>query len=225
VFRATLFIANRFTPVSSLDAASGLFTETINCRHRFQQEGQMNSRRFFTLVITLVWIGIAVTRAMAQEITVAQAVVCQEIVDRMPVGAGDVIPAGTDRVFCFTRIDGIPGGGRDYPQLVLQGSLKASVVLPVRASWRTWSSKTLLPEWTGEWMVEVLSNDGTPLESIIFSFSRPAGRLIAIGVGQSFVQHGHVAVKPGASIGKEIPHPVTADMVKLFSRQIGHDDA
>jgi hypothetical protein len=81
----------------------------------------MSSRRFFTLVITLVWIGIAVTRAMAQEITVTQAVVCQEIVDRMPVGAGDVIPAGTDRVFCFTQIDGIQAGGRDYPQLVLSG--------------------------------------------------------------------------------------------------------
>jgi hypothetical protein len=50
-----------------------------------------------------------------------------------------------------------------------QGSLKASVVLPVHASgWRTWSSKSLLPEWTGEWMVEVLSKDGTPLESILF---------------------------------------------------------
>jgi hypothetical protein len=81
----------------------------------------MSSRRFFTLVITLVWIGIAVTRAMAKEITVTQAVVCQEIVDRMPVGAGDVIPAGTDRVFCFTQIDGIQAGGRDYPQLVLSG--------------------------------------------------------------------------------------------------------
>jgi hypothetical protein len=35
-------------------------------------------------------------------------------------------------------------------------------------AWRTWSSKTLLPEWTGEWMVEVLTSDGTPLESVIF---------------------------------------------------------
>jgi hypothetical protein len=102
VFRATLFIANRFTHASSLDAASGLFTETINCRHRFLKEGQMSSRRFFTLVITLVWIGIAVTRAMAQEITVAQAVVCQEIVDRMPVGAGDVIPAGDGSGFLLS---------------------------------------------------------------------------------------------------------------------------
>lgn len=129
----------------------------------------MSSRRFFTLVITLVWIGIPMTRAMAQEITVTQAVVCQEIVDRMPVGAGDVIPAGTDRVFCFTQIDGIQAAAEITHNWYYQGSLKASVVLPVHANgWRTWSSKSLLPEWTGEWMVEVLSTDGTPLESIIF---------------------------------------------------------
>jgi hypothetical protein len=40
---------------------------------------------------------------------VARAEVCQEIVDRMPVGSGGVIPAGTERVFCFTRIDGAQG--------------------------------------------------------------------------------------------------------------------
>jgi hypothetical protein len=82
----------------------------------------MSSRRFFTLVITLVWIGIAVTRAMAKEITVTQAVVCQEIVDRMPVGAGDVIPAGTDRVFCFTQIDGIQASLR--PRLPTTGTIR-----------------------------------------------------------------------------------------------------
>jgi hypothetical protein len=83
----------------------------------------MSSRRFFTLVITLVWIGIAVTRAMAKEITVTQAVVCQEIVDRMPVGAGDVIPAGTDRVFCFTQIDGIQAAAEITHNWYYQGSL------------------------------------------------------------------------------------------------------
>jgi hypothetical protein len=83
----------------------------------------MSSRRFFTLVITLVWIGIAVTRAMAKEITVTQAVVCQEIVDRMPVGAGDVIPAGTDRVFCFTQIDGIQATAEITHNWYYQGSL------------------------------------------------------------------------------------------------------
>jgi hypothetical protein len=154
---------HRWTPLQAYSPKPSI---AVN---RFLKEGQMSSRRFFTLVITLVWIGIAVTRAMAQEITVAQAVVCREIVDRMPVGAGDVIPAGADRVFCFTQIDGIHEAAEITHNWYYQGSLKASVVLPVHASgWRTWSSKSLLPEWTGEWMVEVLSKDGTPLESILF---------------------------------------------------------
>ncbi len=129
----------------------------------------MNTRHLFTLIIALMLVPVFFTGALAQEITVSQAVVCQEIVDRMPVGFGDVIPVGTERVFCFTRIDGAQGETEITHNWYYKGALKASVVLPVRTSeWRTWSSKTLLPEWTGDWMVEVLSKDGTPLESLIF---------------------------------------------------------
>lgn len=129
----------------------------------------MNTRQLFTLVVSLALVPVFFTGALAQEITVSQAVVCQEIVDRMPVGSSDVIPAGTERVYCFTRIDGAQGETEITHNWYYKGALKASVVLPVRTSeWRTWSSKTLLPEWTGEWMVEVLSKDGTPLESLIF---------------------------------------------------------
>jgi hypothetical protein len=129
----------------------------------------MNSRLLLTLAIAVALIGIPLSGVMAQELTVARAVVCLDVVDRMPVGAADVIPAGTERVFCFTRIDGAQGETQITHNWYYMGSLKASVVLPVRTpAWRTWSSKTLLPEWTGEWMVEVLTSDGTPLESVIF---------------------------------------------------------
>lgn len=129
----------------------------------------MNTRKLFAVIISLALVPVFFTGALAQEITVSQAVVCQEIVDRMPVGSSDVIPAGTERVYCFTRIDGARGESEITHNWYFKGALKASVVLPVRTSeWRTWSSKTLLPEWTGEWMVEVLSKDGTPLESLIF---------------------------------------------------------
>ncbi len=105
----------------------------------------------------------------AQEISVAEAVIAQEVVDRMPLGAGDVISAGIERVYCFTRIEGAREETEITHNWYYKGALKASVALPVRSlSWRTWSSKALLPEWTGEWMVEVLSKDGTPLESLIF---------------------------------------------------------
>jgi hypothetical protein len=44
--------------------------------------------------------------------------------------------------------------------------------LPVRSSnWRTWSSKTVLPQWVGQWQVEVLDRDGTLLKTIAFSLN------------------------------------------------------
>jgi hypothetical protein len=111
---------HRWTPLQAYSPKPSI---AVN---RFLKEGQMSSHRFFTLVITLVWIGIAVTRAMAQEITIAQAVVCKEVVDRMPVGSGDVIPAGTERVFCFTRIVGAQNETEITHNWYYKGALKAS---------------------------------------------------------------------------------------------------
>jgi len=129
----------------------------------------MNNRRALLLVVALAGLLGLAGGAAAEEINVAEALVCQEVVDRLPVGSGDVIPAGTERVFCFTRITGAQAETEVTHNWYFKGNLKASVVLPVRnANWRTWSSKTLLPEWKGEWMVEILSKEGTPLESIIF---------------------------------------------------------
>ncbi len=129
----------------------------------------MRTQPFTTLIVCLTVLLVFVGAAMAQEINVAEAMVCQEVVDRMPVGSAEVIPAGTQRVYCYTRIAGAQAETEITHNWYYQGNLKASVVLPVRNdNWRTWSSKTLLPEWTGEWMVEVLSKDGTPLESVVF---------------------------------------------------------
>jgi hypothetical protein len=154
------------TPVSAEVTRSNNQYRTVN---PLAKEEQMKMRLFVTLMVGLMMMFVWVGATAAQEINVTEAMVCQDVVDRMPVGAGDVIPAGSDRVYCFTRIVGAQAETEITHNWYYQGNLKASVVLPVRnANWRTWSSKSLLPEWKGEWMVEVLSKDGTPLESIIF---------------------------------------------------------
>lgn len=38
------------------------------------------------------------------------------------------------------------------------------------ARWRVWTSKTLLPSWTGEWTVNVLDTDRTVLASKSFEY-------------------------------------------------------
>jgi hypothetical protein len=108
--------------------------------------------------------------ATAQSVIhIEDAVVCQNIVDRAPVGSGDVIAKESAQVYCFSRVVGAPADTQITHNWYYKGTLKSSVKLPVRSNnWRTWSSKTMMPEWTGEWMVEILSDEGVPLESIIF---------------------------------------------------------
>lgn len=107
--------------------------------------------------------------AAESTIQIKDAVVCQDVVDRSPVGSGDVFSKDIEKIYCFARVAGMQGQGSITHNWYYKGTLKASVKLPVRSSnWRTWSSKTMTPEWAGEWMVEILSDQGTPLQSIIF---------------------------------------------------------
>lgn len=102
-------------------------------------------------------------------IRIEDAVVCQDVVDRQPIGSGDVIPKDISKLYCFTRVVGALKDTIVIHNWYYQGSLKSSTQLPVRSpNWRTWSSKVLDPGMVGQWMVEVLSEDGAPLESIIF---------------------------------------------------------
>ncbi len=102
-------------------------------------------------------------------ITIEKTVVCQDVVDRQPVGVGEVFPREIEKIFCFTKVVGAQGETTITHNWYYNGNLKASIVLPVRSSnWRTWSSKKMDQAWTGEWMVEILAADGTALDSVIF---------------------------------------------------------
>ena len=102
-------------------------------------------------------------------VRIEDAVVCQDVIDRTPVGANDMFVQETPKVYCFCRVVGAQAGSRITHNWYYNGVLKASVKLNVGSSdYRTWSSKTLHPGWEGEWMVEILSDDGKPLDSIVF---------------------------------------------------------
>lgn len=102
-------------------------------------------------------------------VSVEDAAICQQVVDRVPIGTGDVFSPDVPELYCFTRIVGATVDTEVTHNWYFKGNLMSSVVLPVgSASWRTWSKKEMSPELTGEWMVEILSQEGVPLESIIF---------------------------------------------------------
>ena len=89
---------------------------------------------------------------------------------RSPLGAADSFPADCGNLFCFTRVRGAADTSSVTHVWYRGGEVMARVVLPVRsADWRTWSSKMILPTWTGDWEVKVLDPMGVVLASEAFN--------------------------------------------------------
>jgi hypothetical protein len=100
---------------------------------------------------------------------IAEAAVCRAVEDRAPVDAGDTFAADTERLFCFTDVRGAEGETIVHVW-IHEGTTRARVELEIGADrWRTWSSKRLLPSWTGAWEVKVMTEAGAVLETLAFT--------------------------------------------------------
>jgi hypothetical protein len=102
-------------------------------------------------------------------LSVTRAVACLEVRDREPQSVDTVFSNRTEQVVCFTQIEGASEETRIEHVWIHEGEERARVSLPVRsASWRTYSTKKLLPEWTGDWKVEIRDSAGNVLKSVEF---------------------------------------------------------
>lgn len=91
------------------------------------------------------------------------------IEDRMPQLTASSFSADIERVYCFTKLKKSGENSKVIHVWYYKDKEMARVELAVRAAtWRTWSSKKILPSWTGEWRVDVLSPEGNVLSSKSF---------------------------------------------------------
>ncbi len=122
-----------------------------------------------TLVIAAVLIAAAVVSSTTQEsgLTVEKMSFCSGIEDRLPVGESTQFFETAERIYCYTRINGAVDT-LDVTHVWYYGDEeKARVDLTVQsASWRTWSSKRMLPAWSGVWRVDIL---GPPDGEVLLS--------------------------------------------------------
>ena len=126
-------------------------------------------RAMWSVALLMVLVLTAPLGALAGEVTVLDAVLATGVENRQPVGSASTFPADVGRVYAYTRVVGAAGEGSLTHVWYYAGQVKAQVQLPVRSDdWRTWSSKTILPGWTGEWLVEVQGADGRVLASVPF---------------------------------------------------------
>ena len=87
-------------------------------------------------------------------------------------GQSETFAAGIERVFCRMHITGATAPTTVNHVWYRDGKTMAQVELNVgSANWRTWSSKRLLPSWTGFWEVKVLDQTGKVLASASFEIN------------------------------------------------------
>lgn len=111
-----------------------------------------------TAVALVALVGAAPVSAQDMSVEIA---VARTVVDRMPVGESDSFPTDVGEVWCWTRVAGADPG-TVIEHVWMRGNQKMAVV-PLQvggSSWRTYSSKTIPPEWSGEWYVYVRDSNG-----------------------------------------------------------------
>jgi hypothetical protein len=137
----------------------------------------------------------AVMEQKAVELQVVRDTVAAGISDREPIDAGDVFSPGLDRIYYFTEVQS-QSPSTEITHVWYYGDREmARVTLPVEGSrWRTWSSKQILPSWTGKWTVEAVSADGTVVASQAFSVE--AGSASTAGPA-SAPEPGPASAEPG----------------------------
>ncbi len=124
-------------------------------------------RRVLGLLSVIVLIFLVIP-CIGEETTlkVEQMEFCAAVKDRTPVGAAQTFPSDIYRIYCFTRVIGATDTTEVIHEWYYGEKKMAAVRLPVRSSsWRTWSSKRMIPQWTGKWRVDVLDEDSTVIAS------------------------------------------------------------
>ena len=102
-----------------------------------------------------------------QEITV-EGVIAVDVMDREPVEPGTTFSADVGTLWCWTKVTGAEGMTLEH--VWSYGEYEWVVALDIGGSpWRTYSSKKIVPERTGEWTVAVRTMDGQVLEELTFT--------------------------------------------------------
>jgi hypothetical protein len=134
----------------------------------------MTKRMLLTSVVLIVGLP-AILFSQGQEastgsVLTVEAQLCTGIEERMPVGTAESYDADVEKVYLWCKVTGAAGTTVVKHVWSYEGKEMAAVELPVKSpAWRTWSYKTILPEWTGNWEVKVLDAEGEVLKAVSFT--------------------------------------------------------
>lgn len=101
---------------------------------------------------------------------VARSIITTSVIDREPVDDLETVPSSNDTVLFYTDLRNMQG--QTIVHRWMRGDEQiADVSFDVRGPrWRIWSSKKMLPEWTGGWTVQVVNGAGEVIAEKRFTY-------------------------------------------------------
>ncbi len=108
--------------------------------------------------------------AWAASLQVTDVAIGTGVHSRVPTGISSYFDSSVGKLYAFTRIVGAEGDTRVYHKWYYGDVLVADVPLTIRSGdWRTWSTKNVQPDWTGDWRLVIVSEDGSILGTVKFA--------------------------------------------------------
>lgn len=102
---------------------------------------------------------------------VARALFTSEIQNREPTDTITTLSNDKNKIYFFSELTGL-GGQKVTHRWEYQGKTMGEVTFNVGGPrWRVWSSKTLLPQWTGEWRVTIIDGSGNKVGEGTFNYT------------------------------------------------------
>lgn len=106
----------------------------------------------------------------AQEgLTVQKFAFCEKVEKREPVNASKEFSSDIGRVYLWTSIYGAKQPTMIKHVWYYENEKMIEIPLSIKYKrTRTWSYKNIMPEWTGDWHIEVVDENGNVLKKLSF---------------------------------------------------------
>ena len=116
---------------------------------------------------------ISITMLLSSQIwagEVARAQFTTEIQDREPVDMLVTLSTAHTQVSYFTELKDLTGKNITHQWVFNDQIMFEKIFLVGGARWRVWSNKPLQPGWKGQWTVNTLDEDRTPLLTQVLEY-------------------------------------------------------
>lgn len=107
--------------------------------------------------------------------SLARLAICTSVEERTPIGESDSFPADIGKLWCFSKVVNADAPTTVFHRWYVGDTLVNEIPINVGgASWRCWSEKTILSNWSGTCRVEIVTEEGEVLGTKEFVLTAPA---------------------------------------------------